>query len=122
MGSAWRRAKLALGFNMCVYVPATAEEEDSADRLSDAALLSPAMPMTPTPSSGGLRLSKSASRSSKVCVAVTESSFITFVFGYAKMEGKGKEMGSWVSCFCAVLVCKKEETQLSQVILNWDLI
>lgn len=70
MGSAWRRAKLALGFNMCVYVPATAEEEDSAERLSDAALLSPSMPMTPTPSSGGLRLSKSASRSSKKTCAI----------------------------------------------------
>ena len=75
MGSAWRRAKIALGLNMCVYVPASADEEDSAERLSDAALLPPPMSMTPTPSSAGLRLSKSVSRSSKVCISVMERFF-----------------------------------------------
>ncbi|KAK1571878.1 hypothetical protein Q3G72_024374 [Acer saccharum] len=79
MGSKWRKAKLALGMNLCVYVPRTSEESppssssiDSTERLSNAALLSPAnwdacspRPMTPTPSSHGLRLSKSSSKSSK---------------------------------------------------------
>ncbi|KAL5733507.1 hypothetical protein ACOSQ2_033199 [Xanthoceras sorbifolium] len=78
MGSKWRKAKLALGLNLCVYVPRTLEESppppsiDSTERLSNAALLSPAnwdtyspQPMTPTPSSHGLRLSKSSSKSSK---------------------------------------------------------
>ncbi|KAF5729498.1 hypothetical protein HS088_TW21G01665 [Tripterygium wilfordii] len=77
MGSKWRKAKLALGRNLCVYVPRTLEDSpppDSTDRLSDAALLSPvgdwdmrpSTPMTPTPSSQGLRLSKSlSSKSSK---------------------------------------------------------
>lgn len=98
MGSAWRRAKLALGLNMCVYVPATADEEDTAGRPSDAALLPPAMSTTPTPSSAGLRLSKSASRSSKVCVVAVEGSFSTFMFGFCENGG-----------FCAVLVSEKEE-------------
>lgn len=78
MGSRWRKAKQALGLNLCVHVPSTLEESpppsqmDSTERLSNAALLSPAnwdvrRPMTPTPTSYGLRLSKSGSRSSKVC-------------------------------------------------------
>lgn len=79
MGSTWRKAKVALGLNLCVHVPRTLdddeEEEESAGRLSDAAAeaTSPAgsgyralMPMTPTPTSSGLRMSKSGSRSSKV--------------------------------------------------------
>ncbi|XP_015583843.1 E3 ubiquitin-protein ligase WAV3 [Ricinus communis] len=73
MGSKWRKAKLALGLNLCVYVPRTLEDSppqtQSSERLSDAALLSPAnwdsRPMTPTPSSHGPSLSKSASKSSK---------------------------------------------------------
>ncbi|GLT70145.1 hypothetical protein SLA2020_422420 [Shorea laevis] len=77
MGSKWRKAKLALGLNLCVYMPRTIEDAppsiDSSERLSGAALLSPAnwdmapspRPMTPTPSSHGLRLSKSGSKSSK---------------------------------------------------------
>lgn len=71
MGSKWRKAKLALGMNLCVYVPRTIDDGDysppPSERGSDAALLSPSvsMPMTPTPSSHGLRLSKSMSRSSK---------------------------------------------------------
>ncbi|KAF5959547.1 hypothetical protein HYC85_000756 [Camellia sinensis] len=71
MGSKWRKAKLALGMNLCVYVPRTIDDGDYSpplsERGSDAALLSPSvsMPMTPTPSSHGLRLSKSMSRSSK---------------------------------------------------------
>ncbi|XP_021625688.1 E3 ubiquitin-protein ligase WAV3 isoform X1 [Manihot esculenta] len=71
MGSKWRKAKLALGLNLCSYVPRTLEDSPpaSSERLSDAALLSPtnwdSRPMTPTPSSHGLRLSKSGSKSSK---------------------------------------------------------
>ncbi|KAJ6727255.1 RNA-BINDING PROTEIN, partial [Salix purpurea] len=71
MGSKWRKAKLALGLNLCVYVPRTLDDSaaPSSERLSDAALLSPtnwdSRPMTPTPSSNGLRLAKSGSKSSK---------------------------------------------------------
>ncbi|CAH9138240.1 unnamed protein product [Cuscuta epithymum] len=84
MGSKWRKAKMALGFNMCLYVPKTKDEEEeappgtvpsAAGRASDAISLSPdptqsfdsrlVMPTTPTPSSSGLRLSKHSSRSSK---------------------------------------------------------
>ncbi|WCJ19311.1 Zinc finger (C3HC4-type RING finger) family protein [Euphorbia peplus] len=71
MASKWRKAKLALGLNPC-FVPRTLEEESppqATERLSDAALLSSAnwdsKPMTPTPSSHGLRFSKSGSKSSK---------------------------------------------------------
>lgn len=77
MGSKWRKAKLALGLNRCVLVPRTLDDSppslDGSERLSDAALLSPASwasgpsgPSTPTPSSHGLRLSRSGSKSSKV--------------------------------------------------------
>ncbi|KAF2295733.1 hypothetical protein GH714_033762 [Hevea brasiliensis] len=71
MGSKWRKPKLALRLNLCTYVPRTLEDSPppSSERLSDAALLSPtnwdSRPMTPTPSSHGLRLSKSGSKSSK---------------------------------------------------------
>lgn len=81
MGSKWRKAKLALGLKLCVFVPRTLDEspppsssvDDLSERLSNAALLSPSnwdacsrLPMTPTPSSHGLRLSRSGSKSSKV--------------------------------------------------------
>ena len=74
MGSKWRKAKLALGLNLCLYVPRTLDDSaaPSSERLSDAALLSPtnwgSRPMTPTPSSNGLRLAKSGSKTSKVCL------------------------------------------------------
>lgn len=84
MGSKWRKAKLALGLNLCTYMPRTLEDsppdtgDASTERLSDAALLSPgnwetdrSRPMTPIPSSHGLRLSRSASKSSKVCTSGT---------------------------------------------------
>ncbi|XP_004307381.1 PREDICTED: uncharacterized protein LOC101294015 isoform X2 [Fragaria vesca subsp. vesca] len=80
MGSKWRKARMALGLNLCVYLPKTLEDSspsslDSEERLSDAALLSPAnlgssRPATPTqtPSSHGLKLSRSGSKSSsKTC-------------------------------------------------------
>ncbi|CAK9136103.1 unnamed protein product [Ilex paraguariensis] len=74
MGSKWRKAKTALGLNLCLYVPRAIDDSSvPSERLSDAALLYPTMPMTPTPSSHGLRLSKSFSRSSKktcsICLA-----------------------------------------------------
>ncbi|XP_024003756.1 uncharacterized protein LOC112081448 [Eutrema salsugineum] len=72
MGSKWRKMKLALGLNLCTYLPRTLEEPpaalNSTERLSDAALLSPLnWPMTPTPSSHGLKLSRNSSKSSKTC-------------------------------------------------------
>ncbi|CAE6076282.1 unnamed protein product [Arabidopsis arenosa] len=72
MVSKWKKMKLALSLNLCNYLPRTLEEEppssalNSAERLSDAALLSPLnWPMTPTPSSYRIRLSRSSSKSSK---------------------------------------------------------
>lgn len=81
MGSKWRKAKLALGMKMCLYVPRTLEDspapaQTSAGRFSDAVSLSSTphrrsdcrldMPTTPVPSSSGLRLPKHSSKSSKV--------------------------------------------------------
>ncbi|XP_022990257.1 uncharacterized protein LOC111487191 [Cucurbita maxima] len=76
MGSKWRKMKLALGSNLCVFVPRTLENSppspdcDSTERFSDAALLSPAhwgssRPSTPIPSSHALSFSKSGTKSSK---------------------------------------------------------
>lgn len=87
MGSKWRKAKLALGLNMCLYVPKTLEDSPAAaaasgERFSDAVSLSPTtpdrnsdchvdMPTTPTPSSSGLRLPKHhSSKSSKSTCAI----------------------------------------------------
>ncbi|KAF8102329.1 hypothetical protein N665_0198s0042 [Sinapis alba] len=73
MGSKWRKAKLALGLNLCLYVPKTTEESSSLTRRSnDAVSFSPVTvprPTTPTPSSSGLRLPRSISISSskKTC-------------------------------------------------------
>ncbi|KAI4384049.1 hypothetical protein MLD38_009820 [Melastoma candidum] len=90
MGSKWRKAKLALGLNLCVYLPKTTSHESpppldlrrggAEEGFSDAALLSPCYygngggnednycdwvrPMTPSPSSRGLKLSGSGSKSS----------------------------------------------------------
>ncbi|GMI92124.1 hypothetical protein like AT5G60710 [Hibiscus trionum] len=91
MGSKWRKAKLALGLNMCLYVPHQKLEDSSPSPStstsmkhhrdtanvhsrfsSDAVPLSPVSasgndcrPTTPTPSSSGLRVSKSVPKSSK---------------------------------------------------------
>ncbi|XXG62014.1 hypothetical protein AAC387_Pa05g0472 [Persea americana] len=85
MGSKWRKAKIALGMNLCIYVPGSSDDAapsvaDSASRLSDSSVaepgvsgelgLPPKMPTTPTPSSSGLRLSKSGSRASKKTCAI----------------------------------------------------
>ncbi|KAI8563683.1 hypothetical protein RHMOL_Rhmol03G0128300 [Rhododendron molle] len=70
MGSKWRKAKLALGLNLCVYVPTTVGDDDSPPP-SDSALLSPSVmsPATSVASPHGFRLSRSFSRSSnkKTC-------------------------------------------------------
>ncbi|GJW93429.1 von Willebrand factor [Tanacetum coccineum] len=66
MGSKWRKVKMALVSNLCVYVP-TANNDDVPH--SDAVLLSPVT----RPASPSLRLSKSFNRSSKktctICLA-----------------------------------------------------
>ncbi|KAL6994756.1 hypothetical protein U1Q18_044636 [Sarracenia purpurea var. burkii] len=81
MGSKWRKAKLALGMKLCVHVPTAVDEDgdlpSQSERLCDGALLSPAVstevPLSPTPSAHGLRVSRSLSRSSKktcsICLA-----------------------------------------------------
>lgn len=93
MGSKWRKAKLALGLNMCLYVPKTLEDSPavapSGGRFSDAVSLSPTtphrnsdchvdMPTTPTPSSSGLRLPKHSSKSSKVKKKIQSLIFFFF--------------------------------------------
>ncbi|CAL5209206.1 unnamed protein product [Lathyrus oleraceus] len=82
MGSKWKKAKVALGLNLCMFVPRTLDDDFPpsavvSERLSDAALLSPAnwekgssRPTTPVPSFHGLRLSKSSSKSSKQTCAI----------------------------------------------------
>lgn len=79
MASKWKKAKVALGLNLCMFVPRTLDDDSPphtvvSERLSDAALLSPAnwnnntsssRPTTPVPSFHGLKLSKSSSKSSK---------------------------------------------------------
>ena len=80
MGSTWKKVKVALGLNMCLYGPRNLHDSlpSMASRSSDAVappnLLSSASfssdcrpSATPTSSSSGLRLSKSSTRSSKVC-------------------------------------------------------
>ncbi|CAN6233013.1 unnamed protein product [Urochloa humidicola] len=106
MESRWRKAKMSLGLNLCVYVPRTLEGDDVSSPntgSSTAALVSPVassssaatsanttptaasaeqsngkanggagalMPTTPTPTSAGLRLSKSGSKSFKKTCAI----------------------------------------------------
>lgn len=69
MGSNWRKAKLALGLNLCVYAPPGTVDDDSpptSEKCSDAVLLPPSV----SPGSGSLgsaRESKRLSKSPKVC-------------------------------------------------------
>nr|XP_010918955.1 E3 ubiquitin-protein ligase WAV3 [Elaeis guineensis] len=84
MGTAWRRAKRALAASLCVYIPSNLDDDGgsptgvhAAERSSNAAAASSPtssggasdyralMPTTPTPTSSGLRLPRSGSRSSK---------------------------------------------------------
>ncbi|GAB4854956.1 hypothetical protein Ancab_023544 [Ancistrocladus abbreviatus] len=86
MGSKWRKAKLALGLNLCYYVPRTLDDDSptSSDSFSDAALLShpPAAswtsfdsphPSSPAAPSSRRKLSKSSSKSAEktcsICLA-----------------------------------------------------
>ncbi|MFS8011754.1 putative chromatin regulator PHD family [Helianthus anomalus] len=66
--SKWRKMKLALGLNTCLYLPKTTDDDESVDsrahappRGSDVRRL---MPTTPTPSSSGLQMSKYGVKSS----------------------------------------------------------
>lgn len=82
MGSNWKKAKVALGLNLCMFVPRTLDDDFPpstvvSERLSDAALLSPvnwdkgsSQPTTPVSSFHGLKLSKSSSKSSKQTCAI----------------------------------------------------
>ncbi|XP_042476085.1 E3 ubiquitin-protein ligase WAV3-like [Macadamia integrifolia] len=83
MESKWRKAKVALGLNLCVYVPRTSDDSppslEAAGRFSDVSSTSsvtgnpdsrPAMPTTPIPSSSGLRLPKNGSGSLKRTCAI----------------------------------------------------
>ncbi|RAL43715.1 unnamed protein product [Cuscuta campestris] len=77
MGSKWRKAKLALGLNLCTYVPRTHVEDDVDAKAPPPPLSSPhadgALPSAAPPGSHSLKLSKSLSRSSKkicsICLA-----------------------------------------------------
>ncbi|KAG6631818.1 hypothetical protein I3843_13G100800 [Carya illinoinensis] len=79
MESKWRKVKLALGINTCLYVPQTLDDSSpsivSAGRPSDAVSPTPGHdlgchPTTPTPSSSGLRLSLTGPKSSKRTCAI----------------------------------------------------
>uniref|UniRef100_A0A1S3Z9T0 Uncharacterized protein n=1 Tax=Nicotiana tabacum TaxID=4097 RepID=A0A1S3Z9T0_TOBAC len=83
MGSKWAKVKLALGLNLCTYIPRTLDndddDEDSSSSVSDpeknsgAALISPATAdiqlAPPATVPHGSKLSKSFSRSSKCIVS-----------------------------------------------------
>jgi hypothetical protein len=79
MESAWKRAKRALGLSFRGHPPHISTMDDVGDifsdvRLSDASLSAASsdsgyralIPTTPTPTSSGLRISKSKAKSSKV--------------------------------------------------------
>ncbi|KAK1409935.1 hypothetical protein QVD17_36466 [Tagetes erecta] len=65
--SKWRKMKLALGLNTCLYLPKTTDDDDDVSTHSPssrahapprASDVRHRMPTTPTPSSSGLRISK----------------------------------------------------------------
>ncbi|KAK9061556.1 hypothetical protein SSX86_018738 [Deinandra increscens subsp. villosa] len=69
--SKWRKMKLALGLNTCLYIPKTTDDDESTHSASSRSHASPRgsdvrprMPSTPTPSSSGLLLSKYGIKSS----------------------------------------------------------
>ncbi|KAG6736972.1 hypothetical protein POTOM_060081 [Populus tomentosa] len=72
MGSKWRKAKLALGLNMCLYVPPTDVEQRDSSSPSPARLFSRSShgSTTPTPSSSGLRLPTSPDSNNKRTCAI----------------------------------------------------
>ncbi|CAH1437916.1 unnamed protein product [Lactuca virosa] len=71
--SKWRKVKLALGLNTCLYVPKTADDNESppspSSRSRKSSDIRHRMPTTPTPSSSGLQLSKYSIKSSskRIC-------------------------------------------------------
>ncbi|KAJ9540347.1 hypothetical protein OSB04_026853 [Centaurea solstitialis] len=75
--SKWRKLKLALGLNTCLYVPKTTEDDDDSLHSSSSRSRAPPrssdvrhrMPTTPTPSSSGLQMSKYGIKSSskRIC-------------------------------------------------------
>lgn len=100
-GSKWRKAKLALGLNMCLYVPEARDRDSSPSpsspssnstitttatqpRLSDAVSLSPSGQAT-SPSSSAHRLSKSGNpKSSKV---ISRQTHFYFCFCHIILKG-----------------------------------
>uniref|UniRef100_A0A2P2IU27 Uncharacterized protein LOC103956746 n=1 Tax=Rhizophora mucronata TaxID=61149 RepID=A0A2P2IU27_RHIMU len=84
MGSKWRKAKLMLGLNTCLYAPPALDEDESSShsvaRFSESVSLSPRGPSTPTPSSSGLRLSKSGHKSYSKVVSFPLYGFFIFLF------------------------------------------
>ncbi|KAL2324814.1 hypothetical protein Fmac_023872 [Flemingia macrophylla] len=82
MASKWKKAKVALGLNLCMFVPRTLDDHSPphaavSESFSDAALLSTASwdtassrPTTPALSFHGLKLSRSTSKSSKQTCAI----------------------------------------------------
>ncbi|XP_076916697.1 E3 ubiquitin-protein ligase WAV3-like [Bidens hawaiensis] len=67
--SKWRKLKLALGLNTCLYLPKTSDDDDSTRSPSSHAPprssdVRHRMPTTPTPSSSGLQMSKYGIKSS----------------------------------------------------------
>ncbi|KAI3799371.1 hypothetical protein L1987_34665 [Smallanthus sonchifolius] len=76
--SKWRKLKLALGLNTCLYLPKTTDDDESTHSTSSRSHAPPRgsdvrhrMPTTPTPSSSGLQMSKygfkSSSSSKQMC-------------------------------------------------------
>lgn len=77
MASKWRKAKQALGLNLCYHVPKTMVDDDDesppmSERVSDAALLSRPITAAAAAAAASGRLSKSFSRkhSSEVCTLI----------------------------------------------------
>lgn len=93
MGSKWRKAKLALGFNLCVYVPTTVGDDDSPPP-SDAALLSPPV-MSPAKSPHGLSFTRS---SNKVCETLISICAWRFFLSFLTCERK---IFRTLHCWCS---------------------
>ncbi|OIW09133.1 hypothetical protein TanjilG_11271 [Lupinus angustifolius] len=80
MGSKWKKLKLAIGMNMCVFTPKTMDHSTSTSSINSATTFSGDISpsgdasghqlTTPKPSPSGPRLSKSGSKSSKGMCAI----------------------------------------------------
>ncbi|KAD7479704.1 hypothetical protein R6Q59_008525 [Mikania micrantha] len=62
--SKWRKMKLALGINSCLYLPKTTGDDESTHSPSPRSDVRHRMPTTPTPSSSGLQMCKYGVKSS----------------------------------------------------------